>query len=68
MNTDGTVRKKIRGIEHGGDHRWSTLDKAVMTTIEHYLDRRQSLEAILKSWNVTNLGQKSWMSTSGTMR
>ena len=59
MNTDGAARKKIRGIEHGGDHRWSTLDKTVMTTIEHYLDRSGSLDVILRSWSITHLGQKS---------
>ena len=49
MNADGTPektppapRKKVRGIEYGGEHRWSTLDKVVMARVEHYLDRRES--------------------------
>ena len=51
MNTDGTPektppasRKKIRGIEYGGGHRWSTFDKAVMKRMEHYLERSEALE------------------------
>ena len=51
MSIDGTPgktpqasRKKIRGIEYGGEHRWSTLDKVVMAKLEHYLDRSESLE------------------------
>ena len=37
-------RKNIRGIEYGGGHRWSTVDKAVMTGMEHHLDRSERLE------------------------
>ena len=51
MNVDGTPektppasRKNIRGVECGGEHRRSTLDKAVMARMEHYLSRSESLE------------------------
>ena len=50
MITDGTsektppaFRKKIRGIEYGGGHRLSTLDTVVVTRMEYYLDRSESL-------------------------
>ena len=45
MNTDRTPqktppasRRKIRGMEYGGEHRSSTLDKVVVAKMEHYLD------------------------------
>ena len=50
MKTNGKLEKtlpaslkKIRGTEYGGGH-LSTVDNAVMTRMEHYLDRSESPE------------------------
>ena len=51
MNISGTPektppvpRKKIRGVEYGGEHRWSGQDRAVIEKMKRYLDRSESLE------------------------
>ena len=51
MNISGTLektppvpRKKLRGIEYGGEHWWSAQDRAVAEKQKLYLDRRESLK------------------------
>ena len=62
INTDENLRKhlqrpgKIRGIEYGGEHRWSTLDLVVMARMEHYLDRRESPDVDIEEWEYYLLG------------
>ena len=51
MNAEGTRQgtppaptKGIRGMEYGGERRWSTLDKTVTARTEHFQYRSESLE------------------------
>ena len=57
MNTDGTPektpqapRKNICGMEYGGEHLRSKLDKVVIARMEHYLERSESLEVDIEEY------------------
>ena len=54
--TPPASRKTIRGMAYGGEHRWSTLDKAVMARMDHYLDRSESLEVGIEELEYYLLG------------
>ena len=54
MNIGGTPkktppasRKKIRGIEYGGEHRWTTRGRTVIEKMKHHLDRRENLSVAI---------------------
>ena len=64
--TPPASRRKILAVGCGVHHRCAALYQAVVTRMENYLDRCESLE--VRSWNITHWRQMSKMLTSGTLR